>query len=139
MAHPVCHRGKLNVPSQGGFGVHCFSQNGPVNRNLTQSPFQRVQLGSRLDMVAPSGWSCTSEPYAPVERWPAWRLPPWGSLSLLWRGLHGWVGVLGSTCLLFVAAGGPEGWQVGHSELGGGVGVRVEISCSARIFRPQTP
>ena len=77
--------------------------------------------------------SCTYEEVAGLET-----TSLGGSLSTLegsaWLGWGPWFH-LPVVC----AAGGPEGWQVGHSELGGGVGVRVEISCSAGSFRPQNP
>lgn len=54
------------------------------------------------------------------------------SLSTLegsaWLGWGPWF-----PCLLFVAAGGPEGWQVGHSELGGGWGSVLKF-----LVRPES-
>lgn len=88
-------------------------------------------MAGGLDTVAPFGWSCAVELQTSVDMWLAWQQPPWE--SLFWRGCCGTVGVLGSTCLRTMAAGGPEGWWVGYYELGAHVG----ISCAVRIFRLQ--
>lgn len=96
-----------------------FSQNCPMNRNLPQSPFQRVWLGSCLDMVAPSG----AVPRNLTHLWrggrPGDRLP--GGLSLYSGG--GCMAGLGSlvplACclwLLVVLRGGrwaTVSWEVG--------------------------